>query len=151
MRSFCKRSCFHILFSITHVEFQNHDCEVQTIIKSIREERRLIHSIICFSGGCFLNEFNLLQEGFQRKYLTPLSRGEVLSLLLAKVMKKGTLFSVWRKEKFCEIIQNLNCSLAGPVLLNTSKKVNILDECVGNSCFLFPAPEEAWHWSHGLS
>lgn len=47
------------------------------------------------------------------------------------------------QKKFCEVVQNLNCSLAGPVLLSTSKKVSILDECVGNTCFLFLAPEEA--------
>lgn len=35
--------------------------------------------------------------------------------------------------------------------VHTSKKVNILGECVDNSCFLFPAPEEACLWSHGLS
>lgn len=75
---------------------------------------------------------------------------------LGGIVKEPLFFSLSRVDTFSllqyeEFSQNSNWSLTGPPLLHASKKVTVFGEHADGSRCLFPAPEEAWHQSRGLS
>lgn len=92
---------------------------------------------------------NLTSSNKGFKGNSSLSRVKVFSLLLYKGDEEGhsVFYLAQKKINLVKSLKILIVALCYSVL----EKVNIWGECVGNSCFLFPAPEEACHWSHGLS